>query len=547
MKEKIAFVCQRYGEEINGGSEQHCKLLAEKFCVNYDVEVFTTCAADAWTWSNEYLSGDEMINGVMVHRFKTESQRNQKDFNKFSAEVFSIPSEKRSEQQELDWIKAQGPVCNELLSILYKRQGEYKAIIFVCYLYYLTAMGLPMGFRNAYLLPTAHDEPPIYFKQYKKAFESANGFIWNTDSERSFVEHLYPFICKKPNIIAGVGVDLPNEDQFPALPDNLTQCDYIVYAGRIEESKGCDVMFRCFQQYKKELGGTLKLVLMGKASMTIPERDDIIYLGFVSDEMKFAVIRGAKATVLFSEHESLSMIVLESMASGRPVIVNGNCDVLRNHCINSGAGLYFQNDIEFIRVLNFLLTHPKEYGLMQKQAVEYVENNYKWNNIIKKIQNLIDGKASDEKGDSFVGRTTNPDNVRGTSALIEKCYNTSSCNIPHYMQLAGSQIQNSHQDASSGPTTSMLDSSLSIKDALILLRSKSTVAAYRPIYSHRKIIGRIIVFAKRAIRKLTKFYIEPITFDQNDVNLRIVDILEALISQNQELEREIEDLKSKLR
>lgn len=41
--EKIAFVVVRYGKDINGGAEFHCKMLAERLINQYQVEVLTTC------------------------------------------------------------------------------------------------------------------------------------------------------------------------------------------------------------------------------------------------------------------------------------------------------------------------------------------------------------------------------------------------------------------------------------------------------------------------------------------------------------------------
>ena len=38
-KDKIAFVVVRYGADINGGAEYHCRMLAERLVDDYDVEV----------------------------------------------------------------------------------------------------------------------------------------------------------------------------------------------------------------------------------------------------------------------------------------------------------------------------------------------------------------------------------------------------------------------------------------------------------------------------------------------------------------------------
>lgn len=387
-KEKVAFVCQRYGLEVNGGSELYCRQLAEKLTDHYDVEVYTTCAIDYVTWKNEYQPGMEEIHGVTVHRFLNVRQRDQRSFNQISQCVFANAA--HSDGEENRWIEEQGPVCPELLDELAKRHLEYKAVIFMTYLYYLTAKGLPMGFENALLIPTVHDEPPVYLRYYDRVFSAAKGIIWNTPEERAFAERRFPEIRNTPGILAGVGVDVP-EGPLPDIPESLWGTPYITYAGRIDESKGCGEMFRYFEEYKRQYGGALKLVLMGKAVMDVPKHPDILSLGFVSDEMKFAVMASAKALVLFSQFESLSMVVLESMIMGRPVLVNGKCEVLKGHCTRSNAGLYFTSYQEFAGALNYLLTHPAQYETMRENAVRYVEENYRWERIIRTICQFIEG------------------------------------------------------------------------------------------------------------------------------------------------------------
>lgn len=387
MSYKIAFVCQRYGLEVNGGAELYCRQMAEKMTERYDVEVFTTCAVDYVTWADYYQSGTEQIHGVTVHRFPVDRERDQDAFAHISQRVMGNP--RHSDADEAEWIEQQGPVCTELLGELERVQKDYLAVIFMTYLYYLTAKGTQMRFDNAFLIPTVHDEPPVYLRWYDNVFGAVKGIIWNTPEERAFAERRFPQVRQTPSVIAGVGVDLP-EGELPELPEMLRGIHYVTYAGRIDESKGCGEMFEYFQRYKREYGDALKLVLMGKPVMPVPNDPDIISLGFVSDEIKFSVIRSAKALVLFSRFESLSMVVLESMTVGRPVLVTGRCEVLKGHCVRSNAGLYFDNYPEFVGCMQYLMSHESEYAQMCKNGKAYVTENYQWDVIIGKIQRLID-------------------------------------------------------------------------------------------------------------------------------------------------------------
>ena len=46
---RIALVNQRYGMEVNGGSEYYTRMIAERLANRYEVEVLTTKAVDYTT------------------------------------------------------------------------------------------------------------------------------------------------------------------------------------------------------------------------------------------------------------------------------------------------------------------------------------------------------------------------------------------------------------------------------------------------------------------------------------------------------------------
>ena len=74
-KKRIAIINQRYGEEVNGGSEYYTKKLAEHLKDRYEIEVLTTTARDYDTWKPFYEEGETVVNGVAVRRFHVEKPR----------------------------------------------------------------------------------------------------------------------------------------------------------------------------------------------------------------------------------------------------------------------------------------------------------------------------------------------------------------------------------------------------------------------------------------------------------------------------------------
>lgn len=385
---RIALITPRYGLEVNGGAELLARQMAEHMLGMYDVEIITTKAKDYVTWEDAYDCDTEVINGVTVRRFGVKEPR---EINKFMASYLPITSNpEHTDYDEEEFFKLQGPYAPELVKYIDDNKDNYDVFVFMTCLYYITIKGLPLVKDKAILISTAHDENTMYLRAFKQLFLMPKAMCYLTVEEKEFVEKTF----NNAHIInnggfGGCGIEIPQKIDKDWILNEKGIANYMVYAGRIDEQKGCVKLFDYFQRYKKENDNNLKLVLMGKAVVSIPKDDDIINLGFVSEQEKFDVIAGAKMMVMPSEFESLSIAILEAMALSVPVIVNGRCEVLKGHCIRSNAGLYFRSYYEFEGCVNYMLDNQGIVDVMKSNAREYVLNNYTWEKIMNNFDELV--------------------------------------------------------------------------------------------------------------------------------------------------------------
>jgi len=382
---KIVFVVQRYGLEVNGGAEFHCRLVAEHMSKYFDVEVLTTCAIDYMTWKNEYPPGIENLNGVCVRRFPVDYERDVPKFSKFSEKIFGNI---HTYEDEIEWMKLQGPYSTKLLNYIKNNKDNYTYFIFFTYLYCTTFFGLPLVKEKALLVPTAHDEPPIYLSIFKSIFKNSKRFIYNTEEEKNFISSQFQ-VANIPSDVVGVGIDIPSKIDAVSFVQKNTVDNFIIYVGRVDESKGCKELFDYFIRYKKEKKSSIKLVLLGKTMMKVPEHPDILSLGFVSEQEKFNGIKSAKLLIMPSKYESLSMVLLEAWLCNTAVLVNGKCDVLKGQCIRGNAGLYYESYDEFEGCLDFLLSDDELRNTMGKNGMKFVLQNYSWESIEKRYISIL--------------------------------------------------------------------------------------------------------------------------------------------------------------
>ena len=383
---RIAFVVQRYGPEILGGSEYHCRLIAERMAEKHDVHVLTTCARDYITWANEYPEGSELVNGVTVRRFANAHTRDIDAFNQYSEWIFHNP---HTRDAEMSWLEQQGPWCPALVDFLDGHAESYDAMIFFTYLYAPTVLGLQIAPHRSILAPTAHNEPAIHLEIYKEMFQRPKAIAFNTEVEKAFLKATFDIRAVAEETV-GCGVDLLSGHRHPAQPGRnaLPEGPFLLYGGRIDAGKGCDQLLDFFGAYKDQ-GGPATLVLMGAKLMALPTVPWVRYAGLLSESDRLRALEAATIVVVPSPYESLSLLALEGMAVGNPVLCNAHADVLVDHCRRSNAGLFYSSREEFAECIHLLLADHQLRERMGRNGKTYVTTNYSWNVIMAKYDKLI--------------------------------------------------------------------------------------------------------------------------------------------------------------
>ena len=218
---------------------------------------------------------------------------------------------------------------------------------------------------------------------------NAAGLDKLTPEERDFTRRRYGERLP-PAIVTGMGVDAAIKgDAARWRRKHGIEGPFLLYAGRIDESKNCDLLLKYFVHLKEKWGGELSLVLIGKSLIALPRRDDVHYLGFVDEQDKHDAFAAAHAFVLPSHFESLSIVLLESWLAGRPVLVNADCEVAMGQTQRARGGLWYGSRAEFCAAVRHLLEHPAQADQLGRQGREYVTGHYSWPAIREQFRSFI--------------------------------------------------------------------------------------------------------------------------------------------------------------
>lgn len=386
---KLAYVVQRYGPEIRGGAESHCRAFATRLVERgHDVEVFTTCATDYRTWRNALAPGEFEDLGVGIRRFPVTEER-AVDFDRLSAEVCAHPRTAPRTQQE-EWMHKQGPRVPGLVEALREECGRFDHVVFVTYLYWTTYFGLQAVRERAVLQPTAHNEPPIYLSIFDDVFRIPEALVFLTEQEKSFVRQRFP-VSEVADLVAGIGVQPPSRARVDRGYNLAGSNRYVLYLGRIDTMKGVHHLCSFFTAYREARDETLDLVLIGDPVLSLPPLPGVRVLGLVDEQDKWDLLAAAELVLQPSFYESFGLSLLEGWCVRTPAIVNGFCEVTTRHCERSCGGLCYRSYAEFQSRMDQALGDPTFRRRLGEQGRRYVESYYRWNTVIENYEQFLEG------------------------------------------------------------------------------------------------------------------------------------------------------------
>ncbi|MBA4387327.1 MAG: hexosyltransferase [Verrucomicrobia bacterium] len=387
---RIAFVAPFYGAEASGGAEAECRATAMHLsAAGHGVEVFTTCALDIMhDWNvNYHRRGTRKEDGLPVHRFPVETI----DLGLFFSLNDRIISGGKLSREEQNLYFEMHVCSTALLEALGRAYDSFDWFCFIPYLFSTTVFGSAICSGKNVLMPCLHDEPYARLEIVGDLFRKSRRIVFHTKSERQLAESLYGPMESSARLVGeGASMDFPSDANRFRSKFHIAD-PFLLYVGRKDSSKNVHTLVEYFAEYAGNSETGLKLVLIGPGSVRMPVTVSgrIIDLGFVSEEDKRDAYSAAAMLCQPSLNESFSIVMMEAWVCGIPCLVHGKCSVTRDHVVEAGGGLYFENYPEFEGCLRYIGSHPAEVASMGRAGRDYVKERYAWDRIVARFQDEV--------------------------------------------------------------------------------------------------------------------------------------------------------------
>ncbi len=390
---KIAIVTQRFGEEILGGAELHLykiiEMLIEK--LSCSVDVITTTAKSHVTWNNEYEEGVVVVNNKFrIIRYDSFCGRSKlyPSLNQvISKHINRLPINTKLCVEKF-WFSLQGVPNNKIFKHI--KEEFYDKIIFSSYYFYTTIYGVPLVKDRSIIIPTVHDEFQFHVSSaIYNMLHDVGHIISNGVPERDLILQKAPSCASKISI-CGLGFD----EYYREINENRKREKYIVFVGRADAGKNCITLLKYFLEFCKQ-NIDYSLYFVGTFDLPYTNIPRVKILGRISEEEKKDIISKATALINLSMFESLSMVVLEAMMQGTPILVTTKCKALNYYTKVTPTSVFgCDTAATFIDSLNKIISvdWQSDYGIQAlKSTQNWAMTNYNWDKVARTFKNVIEG------------------------------------------------------------------------------------------------------------------------------------------------------------
>lgn len=202
--------------------------------------------------------------------------------------------------------------------------------------------------------PIKHLKKLLYWLLYEKnVVNDARRVVFTCQEERLLAQHTFPGY-EASELVCNLGVEGPPmnaevavrlfEANFPDVAGR--RC--LLFLGRIDSKKGCDLLLDAFAKVQSAVPG-LALIFAGPDSgdlVTMLKRranilkvsDKVIWTGMLDHSMKYAALFKCEALCLPSHQENFGMVVAEALSCQKPVIISNKVNIWREVQLD-GAGI----------------------------------------------------------------------------------------------------------------------------------------------------------------------------------------------------------------
>jgi glycosyltransferase involved in cell wall biosynthesis len=176
----------------------------------------------------------------------------------------------------------------------------------------------------------------------------------------------------------------------------------ILFLSRIHEKKGCDILIQAFSKVS-HLDPSLHLLIAGpenqygllnklnKLAQSLGVGNKISWLGMLNGDDKWGAYYASDIFCLPSHQENFGIVVIESLATGTPVIISNKINIWRE--INSCNAGFINNDTLEGTVLSlkaWLNTSNLNFDKMKSNAELCFKNNFEIENSAKKLIQIME-------------------------------------------------------------------------------------------------------------------------------------------------------------
>ena len=246
-----------------------------------------------------------------------------------------------------------------------------------------------------------------YKRAYLKYLEKKNfdGALFT--AYHSQVEREQSLSFESETIIVPIGVD-PGirtngyEKKYEDLPISTPiQVFTFVYMGRVSEGKGLMLLLDALSELIGR-GKNLKLVIIGadergymnllKDQIESSGLDEyVVFTGLLDGAAKYETLSSADVFVLPSRSEGTSIVTLEAMAMGLPVLISDRVG-LKNDVVEASAGLVVHYELGSLVAGLAQMIESSDLRGMGMRGKELVGRKYNWESIATDFVRTVEGR-----------------------------------------------------------------------------------------------------------------------------------------------------------